>query len=96
MTQTPIAPATPDDIVLEDESLTHRLDLEADALIAEGEARGGRPQSLRAAVRADAAQVRNGLEDGVAVVQSRIREEPVRAAFYAFGLGLIAGLLLKR
>jgi len=97
MTQTPIAPPSPDDIVLEDDSLTHRLDVEADGLIAEGERRAfDRVDSLRGAVRADASRVREGLEDGLVQARERIRRSPERAAFYAFGVGLIFGMLLRR
>jgi len=40
MTQTPITPASPDDIVLEDDTLTQRLDRQADAILAEGDSYG--------------------------------------------------------
>lgn len=97
MTQTPIAAPSPDDIVLEDDSLTHRLDREADALIAEGEARSfERVASVREAVRADASRFREGLEDGVVQAREVIRQEPTRAALYALGIGVILGMLLRR
>ena len=40
MTSSPIAPPSPDDIVLEDEGLTQRLDREADALLDKAELYG--------------------------------------------------------
>ena len=39
MTNTPISATSPDDIVLEDDDLTQRLDRQADAILAEGEGR---------------------------------------------------------
>lgn len=42
MTQSPIAAPTPDDIVVEDDGLTQRLDREADAILASGEDEGDR------------------------------------------------------
>ena len=97
MTQTPIAPPSPDDLVLEDENLTHQLDREADALIAEGEGRSfERVASVRQAVRADAAGIREGLEDGVVHAREAIRQEPTRAALYALGVGIVLGMLLRR
>jgi hypothetical protein len=97
MTQTPIAPPSPDDIVLEDDNLTHRLDVEADALMAEGERRSfDRVESLRGAVKADASRVREGLEDGLVQARERIRQSPERATLYALGIGVILGMLLRR
>ncbi|MCV0413543.1 MAG: hypothetical protein DI552_04820 [Brevundimonas sp.] len=97
MTQTPIAPASPDDIVLEDDSLTHRLDVAADEMIAAGERRSfDRPDSLRGAVKADAARLREGVEDGVVQARERIRQSPERATLYALGIGVILGMLLRR
>ncbi|WP_292069143.1 hypothetical protein [Brevundimonas sp. UBA7534] len=97
MTQTPIAPASPDDIVLEDDSLTHRLDVAADDVIAAGERRSfDRPESLRGAVKADATRLREGVEDGVVQARERIRQSPERATLYALGIGVILGMLLRR
>lgn len=97
MTQTPIAPASPDDIVLEDDSLTHRLDVAADDVIAAGERRSfDRPESLHGAVKADATRLREGVEDGVVQARERIRQSPERATLYALGIGVILGMLLRR
>lgn len=97
MTQTPIAPPGADDIVLEDDDLTHRLDRQADALIAEDEARSFRPVgSVRQAVRDDAHIIRERLADRVETTRDAIRDDPVRATLYALGVGVVLGMLLRR
>jgi len=97
MTQTPVSPPSPDDIVLEDEGLTQRLDRDADALIAEGEARASEGvSSVRQAVRDDAAHLRDKVSDRVERVRDDIREEPLRTTFYALGIGVVLGMLLRR
>lgn len=97
MTQTPIAPPTPDDIVLEDEGLTERLEREADALLAAGEGRSfEHVSSVRRAVREDAGQVRDMMSDRIERARDGIRDEPVRMTLYALGLGVIVGMLLRR
>lgn len=97
MTQTPISPPSPDDIVLEDEGLTQRLDREADALIAEGEARAfDHVSSVRQAVRDDAALVRDKVTERIETARDTIREEPLRTTFYALGIGVVLGMLLRR
>jgi len=97
MTQTPIAPPTPDDIVLEDDDLTQRLDREADAILAEGEARSfRRVSSVRGAVKEDAALIRDRLAHRVDLARDGIRDAPGRATFYALGVGVLIGLLLAR
>ena len=97
MTQTPISPASPDDIVLEDEGLTQRLDRDADALIAEGRARTSEGvSSVRQAVREDAAHLRDELTDRVERARDGIREEPLRVTLYALGIGVVLGMLLRR
>ena len=96
MTSSPIAPPSPDDIVLEDESLTQRLDREADALLARGDRASARVSSVRQAVREDAAQVRERVNQRVAQARDGIREEPMRTTLYALGLGVLIGMLLRR
>ncbi len=100
MTQTPPAP-TPDDIVLEDDDLTHRLDREADALIAEGRA-GGEPRtyrpvsSVREAVREDAALLRDRAYNRLDSAREAVRDHPTESTLYALGVGVLIGLLLSR
>ena len=96
MTSSPIAPPSPDDIVLEDEDLTQRLDREADALLAKGDRASARVSSVRQAVREDAAQVRERVNQRVAQARDGIREEPMRTTLYALGLGVLIGMLLRR
>ena len=96
MTSSPIAPPSPDDIVLEDEGLTQRLDREADALLAKGDRASARVSSVRQAVREDAAQVREWVNQRVAQARDGIREEPMRTTLYALGLGVLIGMLLRR
>ncbi|MDQ1153278.1 hypothetical protein [Brevundimonas sp. SORGH_AS_0993] len=96
MTQSPIAPPSPDDIVLEDDGLTQRLDREADALLAKEDRAFERVSSVRQAVREDAAQVRDVMAQSVAQARDGIREEPMRATLYALGLGVLIGMLLRR
>ncbi|MBA4806837.1 MAG: hypothetical protein KKF33_20420 [Alphaproteobacteria bacterium] len=97
MTQTPIAPPSPDDIVLEDKDLTQRLDRQADEIIAAGEARNFEDSlSLRQAVREDAEMIRQKFSDRVATTRDGIRDRPMETTLYALGLGVIIGMLLRR
>lgn len=97
MTQSPIAPPSPDDIVVEDDSLTQRLDREADALLAGDERRTfGATTSVRQAVKEDADHVRQKVAGQVDHARDSIRDEPIRATLYALGIGVIVGMLLRR
>ncbi len=97
MTQTPIAPSSPDDIVLEDDTLAQRLDRQADAILAEGEARSFEdPTSLRQAVRADAEMIRSKVISRVETARDGIRDEPMKTTLYALGIGVIIGMLMRR
>ncbi|MCG2662510.1 DUF883 C-terminal domain-containing protein [Brevundimonas sp.] len=97
MTQTPITPASPDDIVLEDDTLTQRLDRQADAILAEGERRSfENTTSLRQALREDAELIRSKLVGRVETARDGIRDEPMKTTLYALGVGVIIGMLLRR
>ncbi|NBB65551.1 hypothetical protein GVN18_40520 [Pseudomonas sp. ODNR1LW] len=97
MTQTPIAPSSPDDIILEDDTLAQRLDRQADAILAEGEARSFEDTtSIRQAVRADADMLRSKLAGGIETARDGIRDEPMRTTLYALGIGVIIGMLMRR
>lgn len=97
MTQSPIAPPSPDDIVVEDDSLTQRLNREADTLLAADERRTvGAKTSVRQAVKEDADQVRQKVAGQVDHARDSIRDEPIRATLYALGIGIIVGMLLRR
>lgn len=96
MSQSPIAPPSPDDIVLEDDGLRQSLEREADALLAK-EGKAFEPvSSVRQAVREDAAAVRDTITQSVAQTRDVIREEPMRSTFYALGIGVLIGMLLRR
>ncbi|PZO09042.1 MAG: hypothetical protein DCF29_00040 [Alphaproteobacteria bacterium] len=97
MTQTPITPASPDDIVLEDDTLTQRLDRQADAILAEGERRSFEDTtSLRQALREDAELIRSKVVGRVETARDGIRDEPMKTTLYALGVGVIIGMLLRR
>jgi hypothetical protein len=95
MTQSPIAAPTPDDIVVEDDGLTQRLDREADAILASGEDEGS-VASVRQAVKDDAERVRQKVADQIDDAREGIRDEPIRMTLYALGLGVIIGMMLRR
>ena len=97
MTQTPITPASPDDIVLEDDTLTQRLDRQADAILAEGERRSFEDTtSLRQALRKDAELTRSKVVGRVETARDGIRDQPMKTTLYALGVGVIIGMLLRR
>ncbi|WP_293827119.1 hypothetical protein [uncultured Brevundimonas sp.] len=95
MTQSPIAAPTPDDIVVEDDGLTQRLDREADAILASGEEEDS-VASIRQAVKDDAERVRQKVADQIDDAREGIRDEPIRMTLYALGLGVIIGMMLRR
>lgn len=95
MTQSPIAAPTPDDIVVEDDGLTQRLDREADAILASGEEEDS-VASIRQAVKDDAERVRQKVADQIDDAREGIRDEPIRTTLYALGLGVIIGMMLRR
>jgi ElaB/YqjD/DUF883 family membrane-anchored ribosome-binding protein len=49
-----------------------------------------------AGIPEEAAKLSQGLEDELAEAERRIRENPLRAVLIAAGIGLLAGLLLRR
>ncbi|MBB3870847.1 MAG: DUF883 C-terminal domain-containing protein [Brevundimonas sp.] len=95
MTQTPITSTVADDIVLEDDSLTQRLDRQADAILAEGRSFED-TTSIRQAVREDAELIRQKVIGRVERTRDGIRDEPMKTTLYALGVGVIIGMLLRR
>lgn len=82
------------EIIEEDaDSMQALLGREADAILLED---GLRPRRLRRAVREDAALARDWSRARAARLRGAIVAEPVRASFYALGLGLLTGLLIAR
>lgn len=98
MTNTPITSPSSDDIVLDDDDLTQRLDREADAILASGERRtfGGETASIRQAVREDVGLMREKISGRVHRVQEDIQDSPMKATLYALGIGVIIGMILRR
>ncbi|WP_292023240.1 MULTISPECIES: hypothetical protein [unclassified Brevundimonas] len=97
MTQSPIAAPTPDDIVIEDDSLNQRLDRQADAILASDEGDSFAPTtSVRQAVKDDAERVRQKVSHQIDDARDGIRDEPIRMTLYALGVGVIIGLWLRR
>jgi len=96
MTETYSNPLTADDI-LDDETDSARLTREADALIARNEGRSfGQTTSVRQAVREDLAESRQWARQRGELARETIRDQPLKTAAYAVGLGVIIGLLLRR
>ena len=96
MTETYSNPLTADDI-LDDETDSARLTREADALIARSEGRSfDRTASVRQAVREDLAEGRQWARQRGELARDTIRDQPLKTAAYAVGLGVIIGLLLRR
>lgn len=93
MTKIDPAGLHPEDIVngASDESL--RMEREADAILSDASAR---PLPIRRAVREDAAEARAWARHRAERAQEAIRDEPIRAAFYALGIGVLIGLLAAR
>ncbi|KDP95522.1 hypothetical protein ER13_17390 [Brevundimonas sp. EAKA] len=97
MTQTPSTPAAPDDSGREDDTLTQRLDRQADAILAEGERRSFEDTtSLRQALRDDAELIRSKVVGRVETARDGIRDQPMKTTLYALGVGVIIGMLLRR
>jgi len=100
MTETYSNPLTADDI-LDDETDTARLTREADDLIAGSESPNegrsfDRTASVRQAVREDLAEGREWARQRGELARDTIRDQPLKTAAYAVGLGVIIGLLLRR
>ena len=97
MTHTPIAPSSPDDIVLDDDTLTQRLDHQADAILTEGERRSFEDTtSIRQALRDDAELIRIKVVGRVETARDGIRDEPMKTTLYALGVGVLIGMLMRR
>lgn len=78
------------------DSDTARLDRQADAILAEAEAREAGPRPLRQAVREDATTARDWGRERAIHLRDSVQTEPVKATLYALGLGVFIGLLIGR
>lgn len=90
----------PDDVLsesLQDETPSARLDRQADRLLddAEGHA-SARSEGIRKAVRSDLNEGKQWAADRAEKTRDAIRDEPMKTALYAVGLGVLIGLLLRR
>lgn len=96
MTETYAGPIGPEDIEDAADTLSARLDRQADVILSEAEARAFAPAPLGEAVRKDAAEARAWAGDRAAQLRGAVETRPVKATLYALGLGVVIGLLIAR
>ena len=87
---------TPEDIDDDISTKQARLNQEADAILLEGEARAFGPRPIREAVREDAMAARDWSRARADRLRRAVEDEPMKAALYALGVGLVIGLLIGR
>lgn len=85
-----------EDIEGDVDTVSARLDREADAILASEERRAFAPRPLRRAVREDAVLARNWGRHRAEHLREAVETEPVKATLYALGIGVIIGLLAAR
>lgn len=85
-----------DDIEDGDDTVSARLDRQADAILQSDEMRSLGVRPLRQALREDAALARNWGRERALRLRGAVQDEPVRATVWALGLGLLIGLLAAR
>ena len=83
-----------DDVDDTRDSISSRLSRQADAILSGGT--DDRPERLRQAIRDDLGQGCHWAAEQAGRARSVIRDEPIRAAAYAVGIGILVGLLLRR
>jgi len=76
------------------DSMSARLSGQADAILLN--TNSDRPEELRRAIREDLAHGREWAGERAQHARAVIQEEPIRAAAYAVGVGILIGLLLRR
>lgn len=97
MPKTPVSVPATDDIVVADDDLTHRLNRQADEIIASAETGADDAvSSIRQAVREDVGHVRHKAVERAEEAVDAIRDAPIKSILYAAGIGVIIGLLLSR
>lgn len=95
MTETYTGQTRPDDTVDEDlDAPSAQLDRQADILLEEGRAYGAPP--IHRSMREDAEAMRAWGADRAGRVREAVEAEPMRAALYALGLGVVIGMLMRR
>ena len=85
-----------EDIEGDVDTVSARLDREADAILASDERRAFAPRPLRRAVREDAVLARDWGRHRAERLREAVETEPVKATLYALGIGVIIGLLAAR
>ena len=97
---TNVYPTNADDILsedLQDDSRAARLDRDADTLIDDAEGRTfARTEGIRQTVRSDIDHGRQWATERAEQTREAIRDQPMKTALYAVGLGVLIGLLLRR
>jgi len=97
MTETYTAPPSAADIDDDPDTVSADLDRQADAILQSGEARSfDRTSSIRQSLRDDAGAARAWGRTRAERVREAVREEPIHAALYALGIGVLIGLLAAR
>lgn len=90
----------PDDVLSEDlldETPSARLDRQADTLLGDADGRAfARSEGIRKTVRSDLHQGKQWAADRAELTREAIRDEPMKTALYAVGVGVLIGLLLRR
>ncbi len=93
MTDTQAADPSVEDIDDGLDAPSAELDRQADAFLAEADAR---PRPLRQAVREDARSASDWGRARAERLRGSVEADPVRASIYALGLGVLIGLLAAR
>lgn len=83
-----------DDVDDSMDSISSRLSRQADAILSGGA--DERHERLRQAIRDDLGQGCHWAGEQARHARSVIRDEPIRAAAWAVGIGILTGLLLRR
>jgi len=96
MTESYTGPTNADEIADEDDIPSAELERQADAILADAEARAAGPRPLREAVREDAATARDWGRQRAVRLRGVVETEPMKATLYALGLGVVIGLLIGR
>ena len=94
MTDTPVRSDVTDPIDLGPDLPSDDLERQADAILEQADPSG--PRTLRQAIRQDAVAARDLSRDRATRLRADIAAEPIRATFYALGIGVVVGLLLRR
>lgn len=95
MTETYTGPTNVEDIEDAAET-TAALERQADAILAEDDARSFGARPLHRAIPEDARQARDWGRARAERLRGAVEAEPVKATLYALGIGVVIGLLAAR